>query len=123
MKAFILFLITFPLVATALKAGDNLPEFAITSGDLQQAELIAQSGRPLMFQLTLTKEKAFQLGAFTEKNVNRQVVILMNGKFMGSPKVVEKISGNNLSFPLSGDFQKYQEILKGVSEFTPPRAQ
>ena len=76
-----------------------------------------------MFQLTLTKEKAFQLGAFTEKNVNRQVVILMNGKFMGSPKVVEKISGNNLSFPLSGDFQKYQEILKGVSEFTPPRAQ
>lgn len=122
MKAPILFLITFLLVATALKAGDNLPEFAITSGDLQQAELIAQLGRPLTLQLTLTKEKALQLGAFTENNVNRQVVILMNGKLIGSPKVVEKISGNNLSFPLSGDFQKYQEILKRVSEFTSPRA-
>lgn len=117
-----LLLITFLLLATALKAGDVLPEFAITSGDLQKAELIAQPGSPLSFQLTLTKEKALEHSAFTEKNINRQVVILMNGKLMGSPKVVEKISGNNLSFPLSGDFQKYQEILKEVSGFTPLKA-
>ena len=78
MKYPALILIALLLFVTSLLAADTLPEFAISSSDLQKAALVSHLGKQQTFELTLTREKSAEFNAFTKSNLKKQVVISLN---------------------------------------------
>lgn len=106
--------IAFLLLVTALIAGDNLPEFAIRSGELQRAALVACLGKHQTFEITLTREKSAEFTAFTKSNLKKQIVISLNGQSIASPVIMEPINGEMMSFPVGKDLQKYYDLLDQI---------
>jgi preprotein translocase subunit SecD len=122
MKYPALILIALLLFVTSLQAADTLPEFAISSTDLQKAALVSHLGKQQTFELTLTSEKSAAFNAFTKSNLKKQVIISLNGQSIASPVIMEPISGEMISFQAGKDLQKYYALLDQVASFKETKA-
>ena len=83
--------IVFVFAALSLRAqapGDST--FSISPGDVTEAT-IDTSGRTRL-HLTLTPEKRAELSAFTGRNLNKQVKIVVGGKLRSEPFIAGSIS-------------------------------
>src|SRR5436190_65987 len=65
--------------------------FSLVQGDITEAT-VDTSGRTRL-QVTLTPEKRAELSAFSERNFNKQVRIVVGGKLRSEPFIRERISG------------------------------
>jgi uncharacterized protein (TIGR03067 family) len=91
----ILLSVLFVLAALSLRAqppDDSI--FSLLPGDVVEAT-IDTSGRARL-QVTLTPEKRAEFSAFTGRNVNKQVKIVVGGKLRSEPFIRERIAGPSM---------------------------
>ena len=62
----------------------------------KEPEGVEQKDKRINLLLTLTDEAAVQLADFTEKNVNKEIAIVVDGKAVTQHKVRERIEGGKL---------------------------
>ncbi len=87
----ILFVFGAPLLRA--QAQDEFT-FSLSPGDITEAT-IDTSGRARL-QVTLTPEKLADLSAFTGRNLNKQVKIVVGGKLRSEPVIRERIAGPSM---------------------------
>jgi len=68
--------------------------FALSPGDVTEA-VIDASG-PTRLQVMLVPDKSAELSAFTARNLNKQVKIVVGGKVRSEPFVRERIAGGSI---------------------------
>src|SRR6266404_807690 len=84
--------ILFVFATLSLRAQPlNDSTFSLSSGDVTEAT-IDSSGRTRL-HLTLTPEKGAEFSAFTGRNLNKQVKIVVAGKLRSEPFVRDRIAG------------------------------
>jgi uncharacterized protein (TIGR03067 family) len=82
------------LVVAALSLRAQSPDdstFSLSPGDVTEATMGTAGGARL--QVTLTPEKRAEFTAFTGRNVNQQVKIVVGGKLRSEPFIRERIAG------------------------------
>src|SRR6266481_327217 len=87
--------ILFAFATSALRS--QSPEgstFSLAPGDITEAT-IDTSGRTRL-QVTLTPEKSAELSAFTGRNLNKQVKIVIGGKLRSEPFIRERMAGPSM---------------------------
>ena len=92
--------IVFVFAALSLRAqapGDST--FSISPGDVTEAT-IDTSGRTRL-QVRLTPEKRAELSAFTGRNLNKQVKIVVGGKLRSEPFIRERIADPSMEIFVS----------------------
>ena len=83
------------LAALSLRAqAQDESTFLISPGDVTEA-VVNPSG-PARLQVTLTPEKSAELSAFTGRNLNKQVKIVVGGKLRSEPFIRERITGPSM---------------------------
>src|SRR6266545_1646196 len=100
MKPSILLGVLFALAPLSLRAQTPADStFWLSPGDITEAT-IDTSGRTRL-QVTLTPEKGAEFSAFTGRNLNKQVKIVVAGKLRSEPFVRERIAGASMEIFVS----------------------
>jgi uncharacterized protein (TIGR03067 family) len=95
MKPSLLLGILFALVPLSLRAQSPADStFSLSPGDVTEATIGASGGTRL--QVTLTPEKSEEFSAFTGRNLNKQVRIVVCGKLRSEPFVRERMTGPSM---------------------------
>jgi uncharacterized protein (TIGR03067 family) len=85
------------LLSTAWSLRAQSPDastFSLAPGDITEAMIATTGGTRL--KVTLTPTKSAELAALTERNLNRQVKIVIDGKLRAEPFVRERMTGPSL---------------------------
>jgi len=91
----ILLSVLFLFAALSLRAqSPDDSTFSLSPGDVTEAT-IGTSGR-VKLEVTLTPEKRAELSAFTGRNLNKQVKIVVGGKLRSEPFIRERIAGPSM---------------------------
>jgi preprotein translocase subunit SecD len=94
--------IEIPATKTA-SASSQLVPTNLTGADLQSAAVVfgSQNGKPAI-SIQFTKEGGDKFAAITEKNIGRELPIILDNQIVSAPVVQEKIIGGNAQ--ISGTF-------------------
>jgi uncharacterized protein (TIGR03067 family) len=90
-------LLTILFVFAALSLRAQSPQdatFSLSPGDVTEAMIGTSGGARL--QVTLTPEKCAELQAFTARNLNKQVRIVVGGKLRSEPLIRERMAGPSM---------------------------
>src|SRR5438067_12867236 len=87
--------VLFVFAALSLRAqSPDASAFSLSPGDVTEAT-VDTSGRARL-QVTLTPEKRAELSAFTGRNLNKQVKIVVGGKLRSEPFIRERMAGPSM---------------------------
>ncbi len=92
-NALLLVLFVFAVLSVRAQSPDD-STFSLSPGDAIEAT-IDTSGR-VRLRVTLTPEKCAELSAFSGRNLNKQVKIVVGGKLRSEPFIRERIAGPSL---------------------------
>src|SRR4030095_1363403 len=81
-----------PLLLRAQSPDDST--FSLSPGDVTEATIATTGGARL--QVTLTPDKRAEVAAFTRRNVNKQVKIVVGGKLRSESFIREQIAGPSM---------------------------
>jgi len=92
-RIFLSVLFVFAALSLRAQAPDD-STFSLSPGDVTEAT-IGTAGRASLL-VTLTPEKRAELSAFTGRNLNKQVKIVVGGKLRAEPFIRERIAGPSM---------------------------
>lgn len=79
----------------------DLVTFMILPGQVTQAAVVLNADGHTALQITLTEEKRIDFREFTERNLDKQVKIDVNGRVLLRPVIKARISSGSLELPIS----------------------
>jgi len=86
-------LVVFVVLSLRAQSPDD-STFSLSPGDVTEATIGAAGGARL--QVTLTPRKRAELSTFTERNLNKQVKMVVCGKLRSQPLIRERIAGPSM---------------------------
>lgn len=90
------------------------PQPVVTRRDMESARLLKQEYVGLEIEVTLTKDGGQRLAEATSKNVGKRLAVLVDGRLIAAPKILNRISGKFLISGITAE-----EASKIVRSFRP----
>ena len=96
----------------SLHSGDT-PVFEIEAGDTENIVLEATPNEPWIFSITLTEQKISDYKRFTEKNLGKQISLVVTKIEIYRPDIRAIVESNPITFRMF-DQKKFLSILSAL---------
>ncbi|TLD72065.1 hypothetical protein FEM03_04890 [Phragmitibacter flavus] len=91
----------------------EIPVFKVKAGDIENIVVDATPSKPWIFSITLTAPKLAQYQKFTEKNLNRQISLVVADVEIYQPMIQSVVKSNPLTFRMF-EKKKFLSILAAL---------